>query len=99
MKLGKREYSQASCWIRMMADLPSSLQDGVRLIHDLQTPKGMRGKGLGTKILDQVCKEADLDGTTLILMPDSDKLEKWYNGFDFKRVQDNPVLMIRVKEH
>ena len=80
----------------MMTDLPTSLRDGVRLIHDLHTPGGMRGKGLGTKLLKSVCKEADLDGTTLILMPDSDKLEKWYNTHDFKRVQDEPVLMIRV---
>ena len=96
MKLGKREYQDSSCWIRMMTDLPSSLRDGVRLVHDLQTAKGVRGKGQGTQLLKSVCEEADADGTTLILMPDSDKLEKWYNGFNFNRVQDEPVLMVRT---
>lgn len=96
MRLGKREYQDSSCWIRMMADLPMGARDSVRLVHDLQTAKGMQGKGQGTRLLRSVCIEADKDGMTLILMPDSEKLEKWYNGFDFQRVQDEPVLMVRT---
>lgn len=93
--LGKREFEGASCWVRMMTDLPMQLRDSVRLIHDLKTDKGMRGKGQGTKLLQQVCEEADKAQKVLILMPDNDKLETWYNKFDFKRTQDNPVIMVR----
>lgn len=93
--LGKREFEGASCLIRMMADMPMQLRDTVRLVHDLKTDKGMRGKGQGTKLLNQVCEEADKEGKVLILMPDSDKLEKWYHGFNFERTQDKPVIMVR----
>jgi len=98
VRLGKREYQDSSCWVRMMADLPTSARDSVRLIHDLQTAKGMQGRGQGTQLLRKVCIEADKDGMTLILMPDTDKLEKWYTSFNFNRVQDSPVLMVRTPQ-
>ena len=93
--LGHREYEQASCTIRMIADLPMSLRDSVRLVHDLYTTPGKTGQGEGTKLLKSVCEEADSLGITLILMPDNDKLEAWYNKHGFTRTQDNPVIMAR----
>jgi ribosomal protein S18 acetylase RimI-like enzyme len=93
--LGKREYEGASCWIRMMTDLPMQLRDGVRLVHNLKTDKGMRGKGQGTKLMQQVSAEADKERITLILMPDSELLQKWYNKFGYAIVQQEPVLMVR----
>lgn len=93
--LGKREYEGASCWIRMMTDLPMSMRDSVRLLHDLKTDKGMRGKGHASKLLTQVCEEADSIGMTIILMPDDGKLEAWYNKVGFERTQDKPVIMVR----
>lgn len=96
--LGKRELEESSCWIRMMPDLPMQLRNTVRLVHDLKTAKGMRGKGQGTKLLQQVCEEADKCGIMLILMPDNEKLEKWYNSKGFNRTQDKPVIMVRVPQ-
>jgi predicted GNAT family N-acyltransferase len=94
--LGKRTFEGASCWIRIMTDLPMQLRDGVRLVHDLKTEKGMRGKGQGTKLMHMVCDEADKELRTLLLMPDSDMLQKWYSKFGFVKVQDEPkVLMMR----
>lgn len=94
--LGKREHLQASCWLRMMTDIPMQLRDSVRLVHDLQTDKGMRGKGQGSKLMYEVCDEADKENKVLILMPDTELLQKWYTKFGFVKVQDEPkVLMMR----
>jgi ribosomal protein S18 acetylase RimI-like enzyme len=95
--LGKYEYEGASCWLRMMTDLPMQLRDGVRLVHDLKTEVGMQGRGMATKLLKNICEEADKDQRTLILMPDSVMLQKWYNKHGFKIVQTEPaILMMRV---
>jgi hypothetical protein len=93
--LGKYEYEGASCWLRMMADLPMQLRDGVRLVHGLKTAVGMQGRGMATKLLKNICEEADKDQRTLILMPDSVMLQKWYNKHGFVKVQDEPPLMVR----
>jgi ribosomal protein S18 acetylase RimI-like enzyme len=94
--IGKREFEGASCWIRMMTDLPMQLRDGVRLVHNLKTDKGMRGKGQGTELLRRICAEADREGVTLILMPDNELLQKWYSKVQFSVVQTEPsVLMVR----
>jgi ribosomal protein S18 acetylase RimI-like enzyme len=93
--LGKREHLGASCWIRMMTDLPMQLRDGIRLVHDLKTDKGMRGKGQGSALLKEVNEEADKHLITLILMPDSELLQKWYNKHGYVIIQQNPVLMMR----
>lgn len=93
--LGRREYKEATCFVRMMTDMPMQFRDSLRLIHDLKTAKGMQGRGQGTTLMNLLCEEADQEQKILMLMPDSDKLEKWYNKFGFERTQENPVIMVR----
>ncbi len=90
--LGIRRFDTATCVVRYSLALPASLQDNVREIHDVKS--GMKGKRHGSKLMELVCSEADRLQKILILLPDSVKLEKWYNGFGFETVQSEPVSLM-----
>lgn len=92
--LGKRNHEGASCNVRLAA-VPLSLKGSVLEINDLKTEPGMRGRGLATKLVAKICKEADLAKKLLILIADNVSLEKWYNKHGFERIQDSPILMLR----
>lgn len=93
--LGKRQYMDATCNVRMNTGLPLRSQKLVYEVHNLQTAPGMRGKGQGTKLMQQICADADRLGKILMLVSDNTQLEKWYNKFGFERVQEKPILMFR----
>lgn len=61
----------------------------------LATWPSERNKGHATALLEEVCKQADESGTLLVLQPDGETLEKWYEKFGFARIQDKPVMMCR----
>ena len=90
--LGVRQYESATCEVRYSMLLPISLRENVREVARVKS--GMKGKRHGSKLLESVCKEADSAGKMLLLMPDTHKLELWYNRFDFIRVQTEPVVLL-----
>lgn len=59
------------------------------IIHKMVVPKENRGKGVGTKHLQKITKEADKHGKTISLTPSADfggnvsKLKKFYKSHGF----------------
>lgn len=94
--LGKRKYESATCEVRYSLALPVELRQAIREVFNVKTASGMRGKGHGSKLMEQICIEADKADKILILLPKDDKLEKWYNRFGFDIIQTEPaVIMMR----
>ena len=94
--LGKRKHESASCELRYSTALPIEFRRLVREVFNVKTDSGMRGKGHGSRLMEAVSKEADKSKKVLMLLPDSEKLELWYNRFGFERVQAEPkILMMR----
>lgn len=56
-------------------------------VHDLFVPPHLRGKGIGTRVMDGATKMADNIGASMSLnqAPEKGKLQKFYKGFDFVR--------------
>lgn len=77
----------------------------VRMIVGLHTDKGYRRKGDATRLMKQVCGEADEDGTLLLLEPKPDDeaeldefiLQNFYRRFGFTRVQKQPIVLMARK--
>lgn len=77
----------------------------VRMIVGLHTDRGYRRKGDATRLMKQVCGEADEDGTLLLLEPKPDDdaefdeflLQNFYRRFGFTRVQKAPVVLMARK--
>jgi len=90
--LGTRKYESASCLVRLSPVLPLSVRSSVREIHGLASAEP--GQGHGTKLMQSIAKEADSSKMTLILIADTERLEKWYEKFGFKTAQEKPVIMM-----
>lgn len=87
-----------SCFIdydtRSIADVVKYHSDGATfsgyMITRINVPDQHRGKGLGSKLLKEICDAADAEGVMLWLeiMPsgplDYDALEAWYKRYGFK---------------
>lgn len=82
---------------RAIADLspPGHVVHDAWCIHRINVPLGMRGKGLGSALLDEICRDADSEGQTLWLWPvasfherglDQDQLVAWYARRGFRKV-------------
>lgn len=75
---------------RAIADLCDYYGKGL-IITRINVPKAARGKGIGTKLLLEILKEADESRTTLYLEIqssdglDRDQLEAWYERHGFKQ--------------
>lgn len=95
--LGKRKHESASCELRYSKALPIELRQLVREVFNVKTDAGMRGKGHGSRLMESLVKEADKSKKVLILLPDNEKLELWYNRFGFERVQSEPVVLMMRK--
>ena len=70
--------------------LVSVMQDNpeIAVIHDLMVHKDRRGEGLGSKLLDEACKEGERIGAQVIMLsvePDS-WLEEWYKRHGFRDI-------------
>lgn len=84
---------------RSISDL-ALLHNGWMLITRINVPVKSRGTGLGTRILNEVLRDADRFGVTLCLEPMPSggmtfkSLRDWYerNGF----VSINPHMMVRI---
>jgi GNAT superfamily N-acetyltransferase len=89
---------QAACRIRRCTALPQKMWDRTREIHKLQVNPDLRGQGYGTTLMHRVCREADMQGITLVLFVgafdrregdmDNAALLKWYtSNFGFVVLQ------------
>ena len=95
MKLGKRQLGAASCHLAPSDALPANLREVIE-VSNVHVDEWHRRKGIASRLLRQVCDDADAHGKVLMLMPDGDDwLPEWYSKFGFVRIQNNPVLMAR----
>lgn len=95
--LGKRTHEGAKCRIGYTMAVPTNMRGHIREVSSLHTEPGMRGKGQATKLLKQVCEEADKCGKVLILLPDDEKLVAWYQKFGFEIIQQEPKMLMMRK--
>ena len=95
MKLGKRQLGAASCRLGSSDALPVHLRDVIE-VSEVFVPEWHRRKGVASRLMRQVCDDADAHAKVLMLMPDGDDwLPAWYAQFGFVAIQNNPVLMAR----
>lgn len=101
MSPGMRVHKSASLRVAIPMGLPEDMHDQVREIIDVQSRN--QRKGFATKLLRNVCTEADVEALTLLVQVQgfadgmsNDQLCKWYSRFGFVKFQDEPcVLMAR----
>ncbi len=105
MKYGTREFGEASCKVLKPIALPMHLHNDVREITKVFVPKETRGQKLATKLLEQVCREADKFKMILMIHVhpfddepmDIKQLANWYGStFNFNQIQEDPMLMARM---
>lgn len=103
---GYRHFKSASLRLcvplGLEADDPEEtarMREGIREIIDVRSES--RGKGHATKLLHNVCTEADVDRKVLMLQVkkfdegmDEDKLLKFYSRFGFTTIQTEPVTLM-----
>lgn len=94
MTPGLRKYRGASLRVAIPEALPSDMWEKVREISGVVSYSPRRGEASG--LMHQVCAEADRSGLSLMLMPDSEALQRFYNRFGFDVVQVSPCLMLRT---
>lgn len=82
------------------------MRSKTRELTSLDVPVNLRNQGMGTRLMINVCDEADANGVTLILFPkpygdvpsmSKYELEEWYaSKFGFHTIQNNPIMMARM---
>ena len=103
MTPGPRHYRSAMLRIAMCEALPDDMRDGTREILSLTCANPR--KGYATRLMSDVCLEADTAGMVLIVQPGqfddgmtTEQLTKWYERFGFMALPkdgDNPTVMAR----
>lgn len=105
MKNGIRQYGAASLTISFCAGLPDKMKLDVREVSHVECLMALRGRGDATRLMQEVCREADASDIILVLSVkpfgehpplDETQLEAWYTRFGFSRIQHEPVLMARM---
>jgi len=105
MPIGTRTHGPASCQVRISMALPKRLRDRTREIIKVHTPATEQGNGHASKLLRQVCEEADEAGMVLVLWPrpygddialSAGMLRDWYAKFGFRVIQPEPMMMARA---
>jgi len=102
MTPGLRNHKAASLRVAIPEGVPEEMREGIREIVSLQSES--QGKGHATKLMHEVCTEADVYGKVLFLRPlpfadgmDADKLMRFYRKFGFEKIQDDPVVLMARK--
>lgn len=78
--------------------------DGVLEVVRVWTDPEARKQGYATKLMKDVCNDADIEGRVLMLNPKPfgrvglEDLPKWYARFGFAVIQKKPVLMARMPQ-
>lgn len=91
MRLGLRTLGAAS--LRLGRN-PAFPEGAIELSH-VSTKPWHAGKGIATRLLNTIAAEADRERKVLVLMPDSERLAKWYARQGFHYIQDDPAIMAR----
>lgn len=103
--LGERVLGPASLLLRKCDALPERMQSRTREIVNLLVDVDARGSGHGSALMEQVTREADEAGKTLIIIPgpfdqsplSAEDLAQWYvRRFGFQPIQANPVILARM---
>lgn len=72
--------------------------EGVLELVKLYTDEASRRNGYASELMLDVCDDADITGTVLMLRP-VDGMELFYSRFGFARIQTKPVtLMARMPQ-
>ena len=106
MNQGPRTLGGASLQVRVSMALPRDMRDQTREIARLHCERDSQNSGEATRLMHQVCEEADDAGITLVLWPrpygddialSQSQLIDWYaRRFGFVQIQPEPPLMARM---
>ncbi len=102
MKTGTRTHGPASLKLSYSMAMPANLRGGLLEVSHVLTPESDRGQGHASRLIEQVCAEADAAGKLLLVRPlpfdvpelTQDQLTDWYLGFGFLVLQENPVRLL-----
>ncbi len=103
MNPGKRYNGSASLELVRMAGIDKSVSDGLLEVKSVHTAKQSRRQGHASKLMVEVCEEADKAKVILVLTPEqfdngpigTQQLKNWYAQYGFNVIQEKPVLMCR----
>ena len=96
MKTGTVELGNASIHINYSQIVPANQRGHARELTEFCVSEEHRGKGEGTNLLSEICREADEKGILLLMAADNKRLEDFYARFGFVTIQqDNVILMAR----
>jgi predicted N-acetyltransferase YhbS len=70
-----------------------ALPPGVLVVSDVNTDEPHQRMGHATRLMQRVCRDADLGGVVLVLLP---AVHSFYERFGFKQIQIDPVMMARA---
>jgi 5-deoxy-D-glucuronate isomerase len=90
---------ETTCVVRICQAAPKH-KNTLREIHNLTTPNGSRGLGQASKMLENVCKEADIKVFSLILIVNEDeksRLCSFYDKFGFIITQDDAKACVMIR--
>ena len=91
------EYSSAE--VVKATALPDGM-DGVMELVRVWTDPLARMQGSATDLMIDICEDADITGTVLMLSPrvfgrvGFENLAQWYERFGFTTIQRNPVVLM-----
>ena len=94
MRLGKRQLGAASLMLSSSLAIPARLK-GVVEVSSVMTDEAHRKKGIASRLMDEVCEDADKYGAVLMLACDAGGwLEKWYRTHGFVTLQTAPAFLM-----
>lgn len=105
MNPGTRTLGDASLTIGVCKALPPEMRPVTRELSELLVPVASRHEGQATRLMHQVCDEADKERITLVLFVDPfdepdlgrSQLADWYaRRFGFIPIQADPLLLARM---
>lgn len=63
-------------------------------IVDLKTHEDHRNKGEASRLIEEICRRADLSNFLLVLSPEPRSLESFYKKFGFATIQQKPSMLM-----
>lgn len=103
MKIGERKHGHAKCMVSFCSALPEHMRQGVREISALETDPHHRGEGDATKLMKEICADADARRMILVLMVQpfgvlprmsGPQLIAWYMTFGFQPLPNGTTTML-----
>lgn len=87
MESGLVAMGHASLKLAPLAGMES--RDLLQIV-DLKTDEQHRNKGEATKLMEEICRRADMSNFLLILTPEPKSMQGFYKKFGFKTIQEKP---------